>query len=71
MTPEKKLLELLKAYFTENFLGASDYTADDGCPTCGGGTEVMSLERIRDTIDAFYIKHVKGGDSMKKTKSII
>ncbi len=63
MACKSEVLEKLKAFISANFMGLSDSHLDDGCPTCGDGTEVMTLEAVREAIEKS-----KKDELYKKTK---
>lgn len=55
---DKKILGMLKAFFTVNYMGLAYHNGGDGCPTCGAGaTPYMDLEDIYRTIDLFIEKN--------------
>lgn len=50
----KAAVNLLKTYFTENFMGS---VIGGGCETCGyGGIMGMTLEDITETLDRFLMQ---------------
>lgn len=63
MKIKEETLEKLKAFISASFMSLSDRRLDDGCPTCGDGTEVMTLEAVREAIEKF-----KGDELFKKIK---